>query len=162
VQEIGLSFLIKAGVFTAAYPLHDGELDDRINANKLPLRPWLGQAWACYGRMFKFQPLPEIRTYFGEKMAMYFAWLGFYTCMLVPLALMGVLVIAGGASSALNNVIVNDFCTTNVSNTIMCRNCGARICPYSVCGYFMQIYVKVICAATERVLYEHGNHGRLQ
>jgi hypothetical protein len=39
--------------------------------------------------------------YFGEKIGLYFAWLGFYTGMLVPAALVGLLVlIFGGANLA--------------------------------------------------------------
>jgi len=30
------------------------------------------------------------RNYFGEKIGIYFAWLGFYTTMLVPSAIVGV------------------------------------------------------------------------
>ena len=29
------------------------------------------------------------RTYFGEKIGIYFAWLGFYTAMLIPASLVG-------------------------------------------------------------------------
>jgi hypothetical protein len=82
--------------------------------------------------MFKYQPLPEIRAYFGDKMAMYFAWLGFYTTMLVPLALVGIVIVFIGATTG-DSVLVNDFCTTNVSQTIMCRHCGSRMCPFTVC-----------------------------
>lgn len=36
------------------------------------------------------RPFP--RDYFGEKVALYFAWLGCYTYMLLPAALMGLVV----------------------------------------------------------------------
>ena len=31
--------------------------------------------------MFKFQPIDAVRDYYGVKVALYFAWLGFYTSM---------------------------------------------------------------------------------
>ena len=42
--------------------------------------------------MFKRQPLWLIKRYFGDKIGLYFAWLGFYTGFLIPAALLGVAV----------------------------------------------------------------------
>lgn len=42
----------------------------------------LRHSWALHWLMLN-QPLQKIRYYFGEKVALYFAWLGFYTKMLV-------------------------------------------------------------------------------
>ena len=41
-----------------------------------PLNPALFQYWARWGKWKKYQPLDHIREYFGEKIAIYFAWLG--------------------------------------------------------------------------------------
>lgn len=38
------------------------------------------------------------RDYFGEKVALYFAWLGWYTYMLVPAAVVGLVVFLSGFS----------------------------------------------------------------
>lgn len=45
--------------------------------------------WATIRKWYKKQPIHLVKRYFGEKMAMYFAWLGFYTQMLIPAAVIG-------------------------------------------------------------------------
>lgn len=47
--------------------------------------------WACPSRWYKKQPLWLIKKYFGEKIGLYFAWLGFYTKMLIPASAVGLL-----------------------------------------------------------------------
>lgn len=42
------------------------------------------------------------RQYFGEKIGMYFAWLGYYTAMLVPVSILGLLTCIYGL------VLIND------------------------------------------------------
>lgn len=52
------------------YPLHDAESLKK-----------LGKRW--YATLFDPQPLEEIRLYFGEAIALYFTFLGFYTTALL-------------------------------------------------------------------------------
>ncbi|XP_078473623.1 anoctamin-10 [Lampetra fluviatilis] len=59
------------------YPLHDTEELKKLSAL------WYQQARPSY------QPLEAIRRYFGEEIALYFGFLGFFTWALVPMALMG-------------------------------------------------------------------------
>ncbi|CAG8688864.1 36315_t:CDS:2, partial [Racocetra persica] len=73
----------------------DGEkpASDRKHNVKVTKRAWLYENWV---RSIGRQPLEEIREYFGEKMALYFAWLGFYTTWLTIASIAGVLVIVNG------------------------------------------------------------------
>ena len=57
----------------------------------------LYKEWASLGCWYKRQPLWLIRNYFGAKIGLYFAWLGFYTEMLVLPSIIGLLVIMFGA-----------------------------------------------------------------
>lgn len=45
--------------------------------------------------MFAPQPLDDIAEYFGVKVALYFAWLGHYTCALCVPAVLGTILWAG-------------------------------------------------------------------
>lgn len=47
--------------------------------------------WAAFRKLLNFQPLDAVRDYFGVKVALYFAWLGFYTNMLVVPSIVGVI-----------------------------------------------------------------------
>ena len=46
--------------------------------------------WASLKNWYKNQPLWLIKNYFGVKIGLYFAWLGFYTQMLIAPAFVGI------------------------------------------------------------------------
>lgn len=98
----GINGLISRGVYESYFPLHELP-SEKIKNKKLRFfdgsdidRRRLIETWANWGRMFYYQPLDVVRRYFGEKIAIYFAWLGFYTGMLVPAAIAGVAVFIYG------------------------------------------------------------------
>ncbi|CAK9298490.1 unnamed protein product [Gordionus sp. m RMFG-2023] len=75
---------------------------------------------------YKEQPIGLIRKYFGEKIAIYFAWLGFYTKMLVPAALFGFLCFFYGLLTIDNFVPIKEICDKNgIGNLTMCPLCDA-------------------------------------
>lgn len=93
----------------------------------------LYEEWASYSVFYKYQPIGLIRyisdpltallagaplvisrlsrrKYFGEKIGLYFAWLGVYTQMLIPASLVGVFVFLYGC------VTVDDDIPRSVAN----------------------------------------------
>ncbi|XP_045437007.1 anoctamin-9 isoform X1 [Pipistrellus kuhlii] len=89
--------LVKDRVFETQFPLHKRE-------------EHLQRKWARWRNMFREQPIDDIRNYFGEKVALYFAWLGWYTYMLVPAALVGLIVFLSGFSLFNASQISKEIC----------------------------------------------------
>lgn len=142
--EVGIERLLEEGVYKAAYPLHDGpyEKQKQTHPEDLNERQILYEYWARWGKWFKYQPLDHIREYFGEKIGIYFAWLGFYTAWLLPASVIGVIVFLYGVFTMNANVPANEICSSGKTFK-MCPSCDENIgCPYwyisDVC-----IYVKI-------------------
>ena len=70
------------------YPLHEGAYTGPP-AEELNDRKVLYMEWGRLGAWARRQPMWLINKYFGPKIAMYFAWLEFYTQALLPPALLG-------------------------------------------------------------------------
>lgn len=98
--------LLKDQIFETKFPLHKGE--EKLKKN-----------WAQWRKLACKQPINDIRNYFGEKVALYFAWLGWYTYMLAPAALMGLLVFLSGFAL---------FDASQISKEI-CENQDILLCP---------------------------------
>lgn len=67
--------------------------------------------------------MDTIKDYFGTAIALYFAWLGFYTAMLVPLAILGLIIFIYGIGSTPTDVAINDICNMNI---YMCNLCDKQ------------------------------------
>ncbi|CAF99691.1 unnamed protein product, partial [Tetraodon nigroviridis] len=86
--------------------------------------------WARFLCFYKEQPLNLIRKYYGEKIGIYFAWLGFYTEMLFFAALMGVICFTYGLLSYDDNVSSKEICDPDIGGSIvMCPLCDKK-CPF--------------------------------
>uniref|UniRef100_A0A7N6BYF3 Anoctamin n=1 Tax=Anabas testudineus TaxID=64144 RepID=A0A7N6BYF3_ANATE len=85
---------------------------------------------------YKYQPIGLIRKYFGEKIGLYFAWLGVYTQMLIPAAIIGVIVFLYGCATVDDNIPSMEICDPR-NNITMCPLCD-RVCSYwrlvTACG----------------------------
>ncbi|KFP75033.1 Anoctamin-2, partial [Acanthisitta chloris] len=125
-NSMGIGTLIANNVYDAAYPLHDGEYqgqNDDMNERKL-----LYQEWARYGAFYKFQPIHLIRKYFGEKIGLYFAWLGLYTEFLIPSSVVGIIVFLYGCITIESDIPSKEMCDQRNAFT-MCPLCD-KFCDY--------------------------------
>uniref|UniRef100_A0A8C5F0Q1 Anoctamin n=1 Tax=Gopherus evgoodei TaxID=1825980 RepID=A0A8C5F0Q1_9SAUR len=109
---VGITSLLANGVYSAAYPLHD----------------LLCEEWASYGVFYKYQPIDLVRKYFGEKIGLYFAWLGVYTQMLIPASIVGVIVFLYGCATVDENIPSMEMCDER-NNITMCPLCD-NTCSY--------------------------------
>uniref|UniRef100_A0A8C6TE89 Anoctamin n=1 Tax=Neogobius melanostomus TaxID=47308 RepID=A0A8C6TE89_9GOBI len=142
--EVGVDRLINEGVYTAAFPMHEGPFQPPgygVRPEELNQRQVLYHFWARWCKWYKYQPLDHIREYFGEKIALYFAWLGFYTTWLLPAAVVGTLVFVSGVMTMGSNIPAEEICN-NGSNYLMCPLCNtckawnmSEICPMAKLGY---------------------------
>lgn len=60
------------------------------------MRNQLRVEWASMNKWIRLQPLDDVKEYLGVKYAFYFAWLGFYTQLLIPPAIFGIAVFVYG------------------------------------------------------------------
>uniref|UniRef100_A0AAY4BAD0 Anoctamin n=1 Tax=Denticeps clupeoides TaxID=299321 RepID=A0AAY4BAD0_9TELE len=86
------------------------------------------EEWASYSVFYKYQPISLIRKYFGEKIGLYFAWLGVYTQMLIPASLVGVIVFLYGCVTVDDDIPSMEICDVR-KNFTMCPLCD-RVCSY--------------------------------
>ncbi|XP_031570691.1 anoctamin-4-like [Actinia tenebrosa] len=146
--QVGIERLIANGTYAAAYPLHEGNY--KMEQSMLTHKPenerqLLYEVWASPKRWYQMQPLDQISNYFGEKIGLYFAWLGFYTGMLVPAALVGLVVLIYGGANLASYTPAIDICNeTKKLDYPMCPRCDQK-CPYwalyDTCVYSKVTYV---------------------
>ncbi|NXT96055.1 ANO9 protein, partial [Anhinga rufa] len=109
--------LMKKKVFEAMFPLHEKE----------EVREFLEEKWARWRDIFCQQPIEKIRCYFGEKVALYFAWLGWYTYLLGIAAVVGLVIFVAGITVFSSSQVSKEIC--EASDTIMCPLCDQQ-CPF--------------------------------
>ncbi|KAI5626982.1 anoctamin-5 isoform X2 [Silurus asotus] len=128
----GIKRLLNNGTYTSAFPLHDCRYWTRSrDPNCENERFSLYQYWARFLRFYKEQPLNLIRRYYGEKIGVYFAWLGFYTEMLFYAALVGLICFIYGLATYDEVVWTKEVCDENIGGQIvMCPLCDKK------CGYW--------------------------
>ncbi|GAB1295479.1 Anoctamin-4 [Apodemus speciosus] len=73
------------------------------------------------------EPLDLVRRYFGEKIGLYFAWLGWYTGMLFPAAFIGLFVFLYGVTTLDHCQVSKEVC--QATDIIMCPVCD-KYCPF--------------------------------
>uniref|UniRef100_A0A669E2P9 Anoctamin n=1 Tax=Oreochromis niloticus TaxID=8128 RepID=A0A669E2P9_ORENI len=124
--EVGVDRLVNEQVFTAAYPLHELPTPP-VSPQSLSLRQILYAYWAQWSCWRRYQPLDHIREYFGEKIALYFAWLGFYTGWLLPASVVGTVIFLIGFWLVATDIPANELCGSG-NSFVMCPLCN--ICSY--------------------------------
>uniref|UniRef100_A0A671V5Q2 Anoctamin n=1 Tax=Sparus aurata TaxID=8175 RepID=A0A671V5Q2_SPAAU len=130
-DKTGIKRLLSNGTYTSAFPLHDCRYWKRArNAECESERYNLYRHWARFLCFYKEQPLNLIRKYYGEKIGIYFAWLGFYTEMLFFAAVMGVICFTYGVLSYDDNISSKEICDASIGGSIlMCPLCDKK-CPF--------------------------------
>uniref|UniRef100_A0A6Q2YWN3 Anoctamin n=1 Tax=Esox lucius TaxID=8010 RepID=A0A6Q2YWN3_ESOLU len=129
--KLGITKLLDGGVYKAAYPLHDGRFNVRSKEEKCPnVRYLLFNEWAHPKNFYKMQPLDLIRKYYGEKVGIYFAWLGFYTAMLALAAIVGLGCFIYGYKTQDTSTWSKEVCDPLIGGqTVMCPQCDGE-CTY--------------------------------
>mgnify|MGYP001291550207 CR=1 FL=1 len=151
-DTIGIERLLHHGAYLDAFPLHEDSACDPGNvvffaffavcvilmtknvytdsctkpppAESRSPREQLAYEWANYRRWTKRQPMDAIRAYFGEYIAFYFVWLGFYTRQLILPAVIGVLVMVYGLASFSGRTDSKELCAAdNVTMCALCDGC---------------------------------------
>uniref|UniRef100_A0A673GJH7 Anoctamin n=1 Tax=Sinocyclocheilus rhinocerous TaxID=307959 RepID=A0A673GJH7_9TELE len=80
----------------------------------------LKHGWARWSACFRGQPITNVRNYLGEKVALYFLWLGWYTFLLIPASVIGLVVFLYGVAFYNTSPLIKEVCQSNV---IMCPLC---------------------------------------
>ncbi|KAI5945578.1 anoctamin-6 isoform X2 [Manis javanica] len=130
VKKFGINKLVSSGIYKAAFPLHDCNFSRQAEDLSCPNERYLlYREWAHPRSIYKKQPLDLIRKYYGEKIGIYFAWLGYYTQMLLLAAVVGVACFLYGYLNQ-NCTWSKEVCHPDIGGKIiMCPQCD-KLCPF--------------------------------
>uniref|UniRef100_A0A665X1A5 Anoctamin n=1 Tax=Echeneis naucrates TaxID=173247 RepID=A0A665X1A5_ECHNA len=131
IKKFGITKLLDGGVYKAAYPLHDCRFNVKSTEQGCPNERYLlYEEWAHPKSFYKMQPLDLIRKYYGEKIGIYFAWLGFYTIMLTLAAVVGLGCFIYGYKTQETSTWSKEVCDPQIGgNIVMCPQCD-KFCKY--------------------------------
>ncbi|XP_022325687.2 anoctamin-7-like isoform X2 [Crassostrea virginica] len=130
LQKINLPFLIMKKVYKESVVLHEASDVGRNNDEDSAFegedpreleeladdpRALLNRSWT---KLFKFQPLWRIRNYFGEKIALYFAWSGHLISSLWIPMLFGLAIFIYGLFKSINRRIQYEEKHLNASSLL--------------------------------------------
>ncbi|KAF9313326.1 hypothetical protein BG003_005307, partial [Podila horticola] len=99
-RKTGLRSALRRGAFHKLFALHDGSFRSHHarSSHDVNYRSQLRIRWAK--RFWRSQPLDLVNAYFGERIGVYFAWLGHYTQWLTIPAAVGIAVFVFGIINA--------------------------------------------------------------
>ncbi|XP_070759929.1 anoctamin-9-like [Enoplosus armatus] len=107
-----LEDLLMNDVFETIFCLHERKKQKQLKAK-----------WARWSGLFAGQPVNDVKCYFGEKVALYYLWLGWYTKLLVPAAVLGVVVFLYGLFFFNTNPLIKEVCQSNITMCPRCDRC---------------------------------------
>ncbi|XP_033823504.2 anoctamin-9 [Periophthalmus magnuspinnatus] len=108
----GIRDLMKMKIFEAKFCLHEKKKQRELK-----------ESWARWTACLQGQPITAVRNYFGEKVALYYLWLGWYTYLLIPPAVIGLIVFLYGLAFFNTSPLIKEVCE---SDTVMCPLCDKR------------------------------------
>ncbi|KAF8931306.1 Anoctamin-5 [Haplosporangium gracile] len=98
-RKMGLRSALRRGAYQKLFALHDGPFRSQSKSmNDANYRAQLRVKWAR--RFWRSQPLDLVNAYYGERIGVYFAWLGHYTKWLTLPAVVGMAVFVFGVINA--------------------------------------------------------------
>ncbi|XP_025830973.1 anoctamin-4-like [Agrilus planipennis] len=131
-DKVGIRRLLNDYTYLSCFPLHEGRWDKEEDNGTILDRRMLYLEWARPAKWYKKQPLSMVRRYFGDKIALYFCWLGFYTKMLYAPAIVGTLCFLYGLCTmdGKDNIPSKEICDPNgPGNITLCPQCD-KVCTY--------------------------------
>ncbi|XP_060533932.1 anoctamin-4-like [Cylas formicarius] len=133
IDKVGIRRLLNNSTYVACFPLHESSWDRSESDGTMLDRRLLYLEWASPSKSLKRQPLNLVKKYFGDKIALYFCWLGFYTKMLIAPAIVGTLCFLYGVFTidGDDNQPTKEICDANgPGNITLCPFCD-KACNYT-------------------------------